>query len=89
MHERQIMSQLRQRLMRGGSSLALHAPRTSIAQLARRPVPVEVKDEQLRFDTENLLTFTSLIACPLPVRADYAEACKEETAKVSGAASRL
>jgi hypothetical protein len=44
---------------------------------------VEVNAEVMRFGTENMLSFKSLLACPLPVRDDYEEACAQETTKVN------
>jgi hypothetical protein len=76
------MSQLKQKFMRNGPNLLQHPAGTTLSEVFRRPLPVEVNEEALRYGTENLLTFTSLLACPLPVREDYEEACKQESGKV-------
>ncbi|KAI6206711.1 hypothetical protein M3Y94_00943400 [Aphelenchoides besseyi] len=77
-HERQIMSQLRQRFLRQAPTIEFHPPGTTLTDVFNRPIPVHVTDEQMRFGTENLLNFNSLISCPLPVRDDYEQACREE-----------
>ncbi|KAI6238206.1 Kinesin-like protein [Aphelenchoides fujianensis] len=80
-HERQILQQLRQRLLRSGPTFMQHPAGTTLSDVFSRPVPVEVNDELMRFGTENLLNFKSLMACPLPVRDDYEEACRQEGQK--------
>ncbi|KAI6227433.1 Kinesin-like protein [Aphelenchoides fujianensis] len=80
-HERQILQQLRQRLLRSGPTFMQHPTGATLSDVFSRPVPVEVNDELMRFGTENLLNFKSLMACPLPVRDDYEEACRQEGQK--------
>ncbi|CAD5218602.1 unnamed protein product [Bursaphelenchus okinawaensis] len=75
--ERQLLTQLRQRYLRAGP----HLPRTAgsnLDNIFKQTLPVEIPETVLRFQTENLLTFTSLLPFPLPVRDDYDMACRQE-----------
>lgn len=81
-HELRILRQLHQRYQRSGANLKTVAPTQQISEMFRQPLDVEVNTEVLRFGTENMLNFRSLLACPLPVRHDYSEACRQEGAKV-------
>lgn len=79
--EQHCIEQLRQKFHRQGARL--HQQKSvNLLDVFRTPVATECPEEILRFSNENLLTFPSLLVCPLPVRTDYEQACMEEPQQV-------
>uniref|UniRef100_A0A1I7RLZ6 Kinesin motor domain-containing protein n=1 Tax=Bursaphelenchus xylophilus TaxID=6326 RepID=A0A1I7RLZ6_BURXY len=76
--ERQLLTQLRQRYLRSGPHLARPMSGSKLENVFKQPLAVECPETVLRFQTENLLTFTSLLPFPLSVRDDYEFACRQE-----------
>lgn len=81
-HELRVLKQMKQRYQRAGAAQPQLPSTATLSNVFEQPLNVEVNPEMMRFGTEDLLTFKSLLACPLPVRDDYDEVCHQEVTKV-------